>query len=150
MKHSVVTPHLAKAAGGDIGIDATNTLLMEQNAAAGHDNNIAVTYLERIAGGKATLYLMGLDLSYRPPSGFAAASMDVRAFKLACRSAATYKPKPNSACNMLMLQTCSVYSGSELEAQLNSTAIADSRTWSVTYNLHIVQSTCLHLYPLLT
>ena len=65
---------------------------MTQSAVdARHDNSIAVTHLERIAGGKATLYLMGLDLSYRPPSGFAAASMDVRAFKLACRTAATYK-----------------------------------------------------------
>jgi len=48
-----------------------------------------------MAGGKATLYLIGLDLSYRPPSGFAAARMDVRAFKLACTTAKDYKAKPS-------------------------------------------------------
>ena len=42
------------------------------------------TYLDRMAGGRATLYFIGFDLSYRPPNGFAAASMEVRAFKLAC------------------------------------------------------------------
>ena len=91
--HSRVTPHLAKAAGSGSRADATDTLLVKQSVEAGHDKNVAVTYLERIAGGKATLYLMGLDLSYRPPSGFAAASMDVRAFKLACRTAANLQSK---------------------------------------------------------
>jgi len=34
-------------------------------------------------------------LSYRPPSGFAAASMDVRAFKLACARTKDHKAKPS-------------------------------------------------------
>jgi len=51
-----------------------------------------------MAGGKATLYLIGLDLSYRPPSGFAAARMDVRAFKLACTTAKDHKAKPSRHC----------------------------------------------------
>lgn len=40
-------------------------------------------HLERIAGGSATLYFRGLDLSYRPPSGLAAARMDALAFRVA-------------------------------------------------------------------
>ena len=36
-----------------------------------------------MAGGSATLYRMGLDRSYRPPTGLAAARMDVRAFSVA-------------------------------------------------------------------
>ena len=40
-------------------------------------------YLDKIAGGKATLYFMGFPLSYRPPSGLAAAKIDVRALRVA-------------------------------------------------------------------
>ena len=36
-----------------------------------------------MAGGSATLYLSGLDRSYRPPTGLAAARMLVRAFSVA-------------------------------------------------------------------
>ena len=38
-----------------------------------------------MAGGRATLYRRGLDRSYRPPIGLAAARMAVRAFKVACQ-----------------------------------------------------------------
>ncbi len=51
-----------------------------------------------MAGGKATLYLIGLDLSYWPPSGFAAARMDVRAFKVAYTTAKDHKAKPSRHC----------------------------------------------------
>lgn len=40
--------------------------------------------LDKIAGGSATLYRRGLLLSYRPPTGLAAARMEVRAFSVAC------------------------------------------------------------------
>ena len=42
-------------------------------------------YLDRIAGGNATLYLRGLALSYRPPKGLAAARIDALAFRVACK-----------------------------------------------------------------
>ena len=58
-----------------------------------------------MAGGKATLYLIGLDLSYRPPCGFAAARMDVRAFRLACTRGKDYKAKP-SRVETLHTDTC--------------------------------------------
>lgn len=59
-----------------------------------------------MAGGKATLYLMGLDLSYRPLSGFAAASMDVRAFRLACATAAKFDQDKPSRVQTLRTITC--------------------------------------------
>lgn len=42
-------------------------------------------YLDKMAGGRATLYRRGLERSYRPPMGFAAARMAVRAFSVACK-----------------------------------------------------------------
>lgn len=43
-------------------------------------------HLERMAGGRATLYLSGLERSYRPLTGLAAARMLVRAFSVAYAS----------------------------------------------------------------
>lgn len=48
-------------------------------------------HLERMAGGKATLYLKGFDLSYLPAKGFAAANMEVRAFRVACTNTTVRK-----------------------------------------------------------
>ena len=78
--------------------DCHASLLISKHMKSIYLKKLNIAHLERMAGGKATLYLIGLDLSYRPPSGFAAARMDVRAFKLACTTAKYYKGKPSRHC----------------------------------------------------
>ena len=48
-----------------------------------HMQQSMATHRDKMAGGSATLYLSGFDLSYLPPTGLAAASMLVRAFNVA-------------------------------------------------------------------
>ena len=55
-----------------------------------------VANLDKMAGGRATLYFRGLALSYRPPMGLAAAKIDARALSVACVEVDPYKAGENS------------------------------------------------------